>query len=164
MLQWTGERFLPWLRGAGAAIHYEHLQRYEWARHLVRGKRVLDLGCGEGYGAFLLARDAREVVGVDIDADTIVHARNRYGSLRRKLTFIEGALTEVPADQRTFDVVVCFEALEHITEHDRMFAEVRRVLAEGGVLVVSTPNRRAYSDQTGHSNPFHFRELYFDDF
>jgi SAM-dependent methyltransferase len=164
MLDWTGERYLPWLRGVGPEIHYEHLQRYWFALPLVTGKRVIDLGCGEGYGSFLLARTAASVVGLDIDAAAIAHARGRYGYLRNNLSFIEGSMTTVPvAETERFDVAVCFEVLEHIDDHERLLAEVRRLLTPGGVLVISTPNRRVYSDKTGYRNPFHVKELYFDE-
>src|SRR2546422_853772 len=65
MLEWTGERFLPWLREA--TIAYEHLQRYAYAATFVKGKRVLDLASGEGYGSRILANSASSVVGVDFD-------------------------------------------------------------------------------------------------
>jgi len=165
MLDWTGERYLPWLRGVGPEIHYEHLQRYSFALPLVAGKRVIDLGCGEGYGSFLLARTAASVVGLDIDPAAIGHARGRYGYLQKNLSFIKGSMTAVPVPETEhFDVAVCFEVLEHIDDHERLLAEVKRLLTPGGVLVISTPNRRVYSDKTGYRNPYHVKELYFDEF
>ena len=69
MLDWTGERYLPWLEDP--YIGYEHLHRYAYATQFVENKKVLDLACGEGYGARLLAGTAESVVGVDIDEDTV---------------------------------------------------------------------------------------------
>ena len=58
MLEWTGERFLPWMEGAH--IHYEHLHRYAFAAQLVKGKKkVLDVTCGEGYGSYMLSKEAQ---------------------------------------------------------------------------------------------------------
>ncbi len=75
-LPFTGERFTPeCLR----EIWYEHYHRYAFARALVKGRRVADVACGEGYGAALLAAAATTVVGVDIDPASVAHARQRYG-------------------------------------------------------------------------------------
>jgi|GEM_PF-1228546 len=162
MLEWTGERYLPWLEDAGTQIHYEHLHRYSFASRFAIGKRVLDLGCGEGYGAFSLGEHAMSVVGVDIDHEAIAHARNAY-YLRPNVTFVQADITNVPVDG-PFDVITCFEALEHVSDHSALLNEVRRLLASGGVFIVSTPNRAAYSDASGYRNPYHVRELYYDEF
>ena len=161
MLDSTGERYLPWMEEV--EIHYEHLHRYRFAREFVKGKRVLDLACGEGYGSFMLAEDAREVVGIDLDEATINHASSRY--LKENLKFIKGSITDVPIHgEKIFEVVVCFEALEHIKEHDGLMKEVKRLLATDGVFIVSTPNKDIYSDEGKFQNPFHVKELYFNEF
>ena len=67
-MEFTGERYVPGVHGE---IKLEHLQRYALCRSVIRGRRVLDLACGEGYGSALLAREAKMVVGVDIDAMTV---------------------------------------------------------------------------------------------
>src|SRR6185295_410464 len=92
MLDWTGERFVPWAKEA--AVAYEHLHRYIWASSLVKGKRVLDLASGEGYGANMLARQASFVIGVDIDEEAIRHATDKYPG--PNLQFIKGSVTAVP--------------------------------------------------------------------
>ena len=161
MLEWTGERFLPWIEGA--QIHYEHLHRYAFASQFVKGKKVLDLGCGEGYGTYMLAREAAYVAGVEIDEPTVQHARSRY--MKDNLEFMEGSILAVPiGGEKKFDVVVCFEALEHIAEHDELLSEVKRLLKDDGLFIVSTPNKRAYTDTPDHHNPFHVKELYFEEF
>ena len=161
MLEWTGERYLPWLEDA--SINYEHLHRYAYAAEFVQDKRVLDLACGEGYGSYLLARRAAAVVGIDIDKQTVKHARNKY--LKSNLDFKVGSITDIPIEgNNVFDVVVCFEALEHVEEHENLLKEVKRLLTPAGLFIVSTPNKRTYSDETQFSNPFHLHELYFDEF
>ncbi len=160
-IEWTGERFLPWLEGA--QIHYEHLHRYAFASQFVRNKRVLDIACGEGYGTELLARKAEYAAGVDVDEKTIRHATSRY--LRDNLEFMHGSVLDLPIkDESRFDVIVCFEGLEHIAEHDKLLSEVKRLLKDDGLFIVSTPNKAVYTDAPDYHNPFHMKELYIDEF
>ena len=160
MLDWTGERFVPWAKEA--AVAYEHLHRYLWASNFIEGRRVLDLASGEGYGAEILARRASFVCGVDIDDEAIRHASERYR--QPNLEFRKGCLTAVPIpEERSFDVITCFEALEHIDQHDEMMREVKRLLKPGGLFIVSIPNKETYS-VGGAQNPFHIRELAFEEF
>jgi 2-polyprenyl-3-methyl-5-hydroxy-6-metoxy-1,4-benzoquinol methylase len=160
MLEWTGERFIPWM--AGAEIHYEHLHRYAFAAQFVRGKRVLDLACGEGYGSNILSKEAAYVVGVDLAQDAVCHASSRY--TRDNLRFIQGSILEIPIrGQKEFDVVVCFEAIEHVLDHGKLLSEVKTLLKENGIFLVSTPNKLTYTDRTQFHDPFHVKELYFDE-
>ena len=160
-MEWTGERFLPWIEGA--QIHYEHLHRYAFAAHFVKRKKVLDLACGEGYGTYMLAREAEYVAGVEIDKATVRHARSRY--IKDNLEFIEGSMLDVPIEgEKKFDVVVCFEGIEHIAEHDRLLPEVKRLLKDDGLFIVSTSNKQAYTDAPDHSDPFHVKDLDIDEF
>jgi 2-polyprenyl-3-methyl-5-hydroxy-6-metoxy-1,4-benzoquinol methylase/glycosyltransferase involved in cell wall biosynthesis len=161
LLEWTGERYLPWLEEA--AIGYEHLHRYAYATQFVQNKRVLDLACGEGYGSYFLAKTAESVVGIDIEERAIKHARNKY--IKQNLEFKVGSITRIPiTGTHLFDVAVCFEALEHIEEHQNLLSEVKRLLAPDGILIVSTPNKKVYTDEPQFKNPFHVHELYFDEF
>jgi SAM-dependent methyltransferase len=159
-LAFTGERFLPACTGE---IAYEHWHRYAFARRFVAGKRVLDAACGEGYGSALLGEVAASVVGVDIDGPTIAHALTRYGNAGR-VRFIEGSCTELPLPDASIDVVVSFETIEHLRQEDqpRMVAEFARVLSPGGIVVISSPNKRLYSDERSYVNEFHLHELYRD--
>jgi SAM-dependent methyltransferase len=159
--EFTGERFLPGLPGE---IAYEHWHRYAFARGLVAGRRVLDAACGEGYGTALLADVAVEAIGVDIDAPTIERARANYAA-RRHIRFETGSVTALPLADGAAEVVVSFETIEHLSAADqpRMLAEFARVLSPGGFLVLSSPNKRRYSDERSYANPFHLHELYRDD-
>lgn len=161
MLESTGERFVPWEKDP--VINYEHLHRYRFAKELVKDKKVLDLACGEGYGSFMLSEDAGSVLGVDIDDAAIRHATSKY--IRGNLQFIKGSMMEVPVEgEGLFDVIVCFEALEHIAGHDELMKQTKRLLKKEGVFIVSTPNKTVYSDEPGYENPFHVKELGFDEF
>jgi len=154
-LPWTGERYVPQVRGD---IALEHLHRYAFASELTEGKRVLDIACGEGYGSEILSRNAKSVVGVDIDPTTVAHAIKKYQS--PKMKFIEGACEKIPLPDKSVDLVVSFETLEHFEDHNHFIFEIQRVLAPGGLLVISTPEKSAYTDRSGHSNEFHKKELY----
>jgi len=161
MLEWTGERFLPWIRES--TIAYEHLHRYAYAAKFVKGKRVLDLASGEGYGASMLAADAAFVAGVDIDESAIRHASEKYAG--KNLKFLAGPVTAVPIqDNHSFDVIVCFEAIEHIERQEELLSEVERLLTPDGVFIVSTPNKAVYDEASPEANPFHVKELSFEEF
>ena len=155
-LDFTGERFTP---ECVREIWYEHWHRYAFAAPLVRGRRVLDAACGEGYGSHLLARHAADVVGVDISADAIAHARSRYGGARN-LRFEAGDASDLAFADGAFDVVVSFETLEHLVAHEQLLAGFARVLAEDGLLLISSPDKLTYSEQAGFRNEYHVRELY----
>ncbi len=158
-LEFTGERFTP---ECVREMAYEHWHRYALAASVVADKVVLDAACGEGYGSHLLSKSARQVTGVDIDPDTIAHARARYRSER--LSFECASCLDLPLADDSVDVVVSFETLEHLAEHDELMVEFRRVLRPDGFLLVSSPDRKTYSDETGYDNPFHVRELYREEF
>jgi O-antigen biosynthesis protein len=156
LIDWTGERCVPW--APDVQVIYEHYHRYLWAQPLVSGHRVLDLGSGEGFGAALLADTARAVVGIDIDARTVEHSQLNY--VADNLEFRTGSATDLGAfPNDAFDVVVAFEVIEHIRDQEGVLAEVKRVLDDDGLFVVSTPERRTYSEASGYVNPFHEHEL-----
>lgn len=155
-MPFTGERYVPTERGS---IRYEHVHRYAACASLVRGKDVLDLASGEGYGSALLALSAASVVGVDVDASAVEHSTRKYGELNPRLTFITGSCDAVPLADGSVDVVVSFETIEHHAMHREMMLEVKRVLRPGGILVLSSPNRLTYGEHSGRENPFHVKEL-----
>lgn len=155
----TGERFVP---GAAGEIWYEHWHRYLFAAPLVAGREVLDIACGEGYGSALLAQRAARVTGVDLAPAAIAHARSCYAG-RPNLEFREADCAALPFADASFDVVVSFETIEHITAQEAFLDEVRRVLRPGGFVVLSCPNKIEYTDKRRHINEFHVRELYRDE-
>lgn len=162
-MEWTGERYLPTLPDAD--ISYEHWHRYLHAAAFVAEKAVLDVASGEGYGSHLLARTARQVVGVDRCAEAVRHAAARYA--RPNLEFLQGdaVAIPIPGEQR-FDVVVSFETIEHLDAEGqaRFLGEVKRLLRCGGVFLVSTPNKFHYTDRPSYHNAFHLREFYLPEF
>ncbi len=158
-LPFTGERFTPeCLR----EMWYEHYHRYAFARAMVAGRRVADVACGEGYGAMLLAQTAASVHGLDISAEAIEHARTRYAA-QSNLQFEQGDACKLPWADQSLDVVTSFETLEHLQDQESLIAGFARVLRDDGVLVISSPDKRTYSDLRGFQNEFHVRELYRDE-
>jgi len=160
-LEFTGERFVPSTEVDPS--HYEHVHRYIFANQFVNGKKVLDLACGEGYGAKILSENAVEVTGIDIDKTTIEHAKKKYQ--KNNLKFLEDSVTNLSfKDEKIFDVVTCFETIEHIEEQEQMLKEVRRVLKDDGIFILSTPNKPVYNQGRDEKNPFHVKELDFNEF
>jgi 2-polyprenyl-3-methyl-5-hydroxy-6-metoxy-1,4-benzoquinol methylase len=145
------ERFVPGTAD-GELIEVEHLARYWWAQPLAAGRAVLDAGCGVGYGtAMLAAAGAREAVGVDLSAKAIEAAG---AGAQANASFVTGDVHALPFDDGRFDLVVCFEVIEHVERQDEVIAELARVLAPAGVLALSSPNRDVYPA----GNPHHVHE------
>lgn len=158
-MQFTGERFVPTEQGR---IRLEHYHRYATVLHVVAGKDILDLACGEGYGSYYMAGAARSVVGVDISDEAVEHATEHYKKLN--LSFRQGSAIKLDLPDASFDMVVSFETIEHLAEQSEMVAEIRRVLRRDGFLIISSPNRPIYSEESGEHNEFHVKELDFSEF
>jgi SAM-dependent methyltransferase len=117
---------------------------------------VLEAGCGEGYGADLIASTARRVVAVDYDAATIAHVGTRYP----RVQVLAANLAAVPMPDASVDVVVNFQVIEHLWDQPQFITECLRLLRPGGLLLMSTPNRITFTPGSDTPlNPFHTREL-----
>ncbi len=158
-LAFTGERYVPEISGN---IQIEHMHRYVYSLALAKGKRVLDIASGEGYGSALLASQAALVVGVDIAEDAVSHARKKYQL--PNLEFRLGSCSKIPLADASVDLVVSFETIEHHDEHEQMLAEIKRVLKPAGLVIISSPDKAIYTDKPDYHNPFHVKELYRDEF
>lgn len=155
-LSLTGERTLPdiplenyWYR--------RHLVVYEWIAARVDGMRVLDMGCGEGYGPSVLASHAATVVGVDANPEAHDHARLRY--TRPGLTFERG-LVENHGEPGTFDAVVFLQTIEHVADPAAVLEHLQTLLVPGGAVYVSTPNLLTLAPLGAEKsdNPWHLKE------
>lgn len=154
----SGERFIP--GQSDPVLSLEHYHRYLFAAHFVKGKRVLDVACGEGYGAEYLSLHAQNVIGIDNDPEIVAHARKQYAQ-RRNLEFRVGQCEELSLPENSVDVVVSFETLEHLDAEgqDRFLVGVKRSLAKGGLLILSSPEREVYAESRSGPNEFHRHEL-----
>lgn len=140
----------------------EHLHRYAITLEFISNKVVLDIASGEGYGSYLMSKKAQSVFGVDIDGITVENALKKYKNANLK--YLQGGANNIPFEDKSMDVVVSFETIEHHDQHDEMFAEIKRVLKPNGLLIMSSPDKKYYSDKTGYINKFHIKELYFEEF
>jgi ubiquinone/menaquinone biosynthesis C-methylase UbiE len=139
-----------------------HLHRYSIAMPFVKGKIILDIASGEGYGSHLMSEFASHVYAVDIDPDTVERAKNKY--VKDNLKFLIGSTSSIPIASDSIDVVVSYETIEHHNEHNQMMLEIKRVLKPGGKLIISSPDKYYYTDKRNYNNPFHIKELYKSEF
>ena len=162
MAEFTGERVIP--GEVDADLWNEHVARYWFAVRIAHGRRVLDAGCGSGYGADVLAREAREVLGIDISGDAIDYARQHYRAAN--VRFERASCLQIPAPDGSFDLVVAFELIEHLADWRAFLREVRRVLPPDGQFLVSTPNQLYYAEARAAlgPNPFHLHEFKYGEF
>jgi len=142
---------------------YEHWHRYYSILNLVKDKSVCDIACGEGYGSALLAKHARNVIGIDIDQKTISNAKNKY-QLQTNLEFFQKNAIKTNIQENSIDVVVSFETIEHLAEHDELLIEISRILNKDGILIISTPDKDIYSSGNNSHNEYHVKELTFNEF
>ena len=155
-LAFTGERFVPGTKGE---IWMEHWHRYHFAARWAAGRAVLDVACGEGYGAALLAKRAARVTAIDVSQQAVDHARRTYAHLAN-LEFVRASCARLPLADASVDLAVSFETLEHIEAQREFLDELARVLRPDGLLVLSCPDKVEYTDKRTYTNEFHVRELY----
>jgi SAM-dependent methyltransferase len=136
--------------------YFRHLFPYaEVARRTAQGARVLEVGCGAGYGAHHIAADGAVVTATDPSDQAVAYARAKYPGV----TFEQADGTRLPFADGSFDVVVSFQVIEHIDDDARYLREISRVLKPSGVLYCTTPNRRLrLLPLQPPKNPYHVRE------
>jgi SAM-dependent methyltransferase len=151
----TGERTVPGIPEENYWFRRHEAAYLALARHCT-GATVLEAGCGEGYGADLLAGVAREVIALDYDQLTAAHVRRTYPRVHT----VRGNLATLPLADESVDVVANLQVIEHLWDQHGFLVECRRVLRPGGRLLVTTPNRITFSPgRDTPLNPFHTREL-----
>jgi SAM-dependent methyltransferase len=150
----TGERTLPdvpeenyWFK--------RHLVVYEWIAERLAGRHVVDMACGEGYGADVLARTAASVVGVDANPEAHEHARLRYR--RENLRFVRDL---VESFSEHADAIVFLQTIEHLADPAGALEHFRSLLAADGLVFLSTPNVLTLAPRgaSRSGNPWHVHE------
>jgi ubiquinone/menaquinone biosynthesis C-methylase UbiE len=160
--EFTGERVIP--GQVNADLWAEHIARYAFAARFAAGRRALDAGCGTGYGVNELAGSAAWVVGADIAQDATDYARTH--AIQTNTSFLQASATALPFSAGAFNLITAFEVIEHLVSWRELLSEARRVLAPGGLFLVSTPNRLYYADsrRLDGPNPYHVHEFEFEEF
>jgi len=160
-LEFTGERVVPGL--VDPNLFNEHLARYRFAALFAGGARVLDAGCGSGYGVAELGR-AGCIFAMDIAADAIAHASRAFAA--SNVRFLQGRCEDLPFVDASLDLVVAFEVIEHLEDWRKLLTEARRVLLPSGTLLVSTPNKAFYAESRAAvgPNPYHVHEFEYREF
>jgi 2-polyprenyl-3-methyl-5-hydroxy-6-metoxy-1,4-benzoquinol methylase/uncharacterized coiled-coil DUF342 family protein len=160
-IDFTGERIVP-----GAAnceptfaqkMYQEHLARYAFAAQLTLGRDVLDVACGVGYGSQWLAKcGSKSVLGIDIAEDAIDHARKNYFHPSVTYTVQDALSMEFDGE---FDVVTCFEFIEHVEQQGAVLDAIKRALRPDGMLIISTPRPLTEKRTDFHVHELEFQEL-----
>jgi SAM-dependent methyltransferase len=160
-MEFTGERYVPGAAGL-EELYVEHMSRYDFAKGLAAGRRVLDVGCGCGYGTHHLAAGADFVLGVDRSGEAVEYARENYPHPQLAFAVMDAARLCL---EGRFGLVTCFELIEHVEDPEAVLRGVHDLLDDSGVFMVSTPNKATYraGGEDGR-NPFHFREYHRDEF
>lgn len=123
-------------------IYLFHVVTYNFASRYVQRKKVLDYGCGSGYGTYRMSRDCESIVGVDIAEDAVEYARARYSAENLDYRRVEPAESRpLPFEGSSFDTVLSFQVIEHVRDVNQYLAEIARVLRPGGIFVCATPDR-----------------------
>nr|WP_090892970.1 class I SAM-dependent methyltransferase [Evansella caseinilytica] len=165
MLDYTGERVIPELMKPDNGMLLEHCARYYFASMFTRG-RVLDIACGVGYGCKMLLEYSRheisEIVGADVDENTIAYAKKHY--LAPKITFTTADIMDIRLTEKLqpFDTIVSFETIEHIKDEAFFIRQMRNLLKPGGTLILSTPFGQGKNQPSKW--PFHYFQLTQEEF
>jgi ubiquinone biosynthesis O-methyltransferase len=162
VLEFTGERIVPGAKDCepnfAKKMYQEHIARYLFASQFVRGREVLDVGCGVGYGSLLLARDgAKKVLAFDISAEAIEYAKTHYP--HKAITYSQ-LDAESFKRHKKFDVIVCFELIEHVEHQEQVIKNIYGHLKEDGLLIISTPRRLAERRSAFHTTEFSFEDFH----
>lgn len=160
----TGERFISdeaW----GYRSEIEHRHRYSLLDEVVKEKLVLDAACGSGYGSYIISRNARMVIGIDISKEAVDFCKQNYTN--SNLKYMQMSVAKMDFEDNTFDVVVSFETIEHLpyTLQCDFLKEITRVLKKDGLLIISSPDRNVRRIMYhGVNNPYHIHEFLHDEF
>ncbi len=143
-------------------LHLIHCKAYHTAAKLANNGTVLDLGCNLGYGTSIISKASNLIIGVDVSNRAIESARSKYKESNIDFKLVDGKI--LPFEDKMFDLVVSFQVLEHLVEYNNYFSEVKRVLKDDGIFLLSTPNATLrLKPGMKPFNPFHHKEFTYDE-
>jgi len=143
-------------------VFQEHNARYEFAKGFVKGRSVLDLGCGIGHGTEMLSGEAKKIVGVEIDSMKLNTAHLYFN--KKNIDYIIADARFLPFKENMFDTVISLEVIEHLIEHDKYLADIKKVLNPNGKAIISTPDKEIIRLEGTVSNVAHVKELTHSEF
>jgi len=156
-MKYTGERIVLEAKNCRPeSFEYkEHISRYNFVKNFLRGKKILDIACGVGYGSKIL-HDAGsyEIYGCDISRESIKYAKNNFGNKNTNFLLMDAA--GIGFKDKSFDCIISLETIEHIQNYQTVFKEFYRLLKKDGILIISTPNKNRFNRP---KNPFHYKEF-----
>lgn len=153
----TGERHIihqQFTNTSELYLHLMHIATYEYAKNLVKDKKVLDYGCGSGYGSHMLSMNAASVTGVDISKEAVDFASKEYRA--HNLNF----KTIAELGNEKFDVITSFQVIEHVPDDKKYTSALKQLLNPGGIVIISTPDKkhRLFNYIQQPWNIFHLKE------
>jgi len=153
-MKFTGERYMPLIEKPGHPAIAFHDEQYELAAMFCHGKSVLEIGCGAGYGAAILAKVARRASAFDYSEEAIEYCKEHYTGV----DFHVDNILEPIMGYQNWDRVVAYEVLEHIVDGDKLMVLIKEALLPSGMAFISTPSPVA------HGSGFHLHEYDLEEF
>jgi len=154
-------RFVP--EGKSNFSSIAHLSRYKWVigEFDLCEKDILDFGCGSGYGVYMLAREARNVVGIDYSATAIDYAKREFQSDNVTYFCCDATTDDAIAviNRKDFDIVLSFDVIEHIEKYFDYLDNIRQLVSDRGIAIIGCPNRLQTFAWNRCWNPYHFQEF-----
>jgi len=160
-LAYIWERGIPATQFMPASGYLKTMLRYNFASNFIqKNDEILDAACGFGYGSAYFSKTCKKVYALDIAKENVKFGRNTYPF--ENIEWIEGDVSKLPFENSKFDVYVSFETFEHLPLNliDRYIKEAVRVVKNGGLFILSTPNRET---RKNINNPFHIKEYSFQE-
>lgn len=165
VIEYTGERVIPDKMKPTNGLLLEHLARYHFSYLYTKG-RVLDFACGSGYGTHMLAKANKahvsEIIGIDIDHDTVQYAKKAFYHPLVAYKQEDAVDPSLPDRLGLFDTIVSFETIEHVENELQFLRNIDRMLKPGGILILSTPFGQGRGKPCG--SPFHVHQLTKEEF
>lgn len=132
------------------------IYKYDFASQYLKNKVALDVASGIGYGSNLILNKEKscKLIAVDNYLIGLQYGQKTYS---KEINFCNADAHYLPFKNSSYDVVISFETIEHLSDLEKFFKEIHRVLKDKGILICSSPNR-LWSERIGINNEFHLKE------